>query len=185
MSTLIVYYSYTNNNRILATHLQQQLDADLTEVIPKRKRVKLSILFDLLFKRRPKIQPIKEQWSSYDQILFIAPVWDMQIAHPMKTLLDQLKDENLPRFSFATLCSGRQGQQKSLEQQLQQHLGKPAEQVFQLEINELLPPEQKGKVQYTSTYRIDAQNIHAFDDQLTQLIESITSTDKHQKHADA
>jgi flavodoxin len=54
MSTLIVCYSFSGNNRVLARFLQVRLGADLQEIEEVKPRTGFAILLDVLFKRSPK-----------------------------------------------------------------------------------------------------------------------------------
>jgi flavodoxin len=55
MKTLIIYYSFSGNNEVLAQELQKRLDCDLQKIVELKPRKSIDILFDLIFKRTSKI----------------------------------------------------------------------------------------------------------------------------------
>jgi flavodoxin len=56
MKTIIVYYSSTHNNEILADNLQKKFSCDILKIEEIRKRTALTILGDLIFNRNPKLK---------------------------------------------------------------------------------------------------------------------------------
>ena len=49
MKTLIVYYSLTRNNEIIAQDLQRRLGCDIWKLTEKNKRRRLTIFLDVFF----------------------------------------------------------------------------------------------------------------------------------------
>ena len=87
MKTLVIYFSYTRNNRLLAEHLAQCLGCDLCPVVEARRRTGLTVLLDMLFKRTPQLEPLALSPTQYDHIILVAPIWDAKLANPMKSLV--------------------------------------------------------------------------------------------------
>jgi len=174
MNNLIIYYSFTGNNRYLAERLQKQLDCELIALREQKERKTAAILWDLLLRRKSKLQSIKPDWEKFDQVIFIAPIWDKGIATPMKTFLMNEKD-NFKKYSFFTVCTGRRRQNEKLANQLSAFCGRKPDYVYELEVNNLLPEHQKGKVKYTTPYRISKKDFAVFGDKFDEFTKLISS----------
>lgn len=165
MKTLIVYYSFSYNNTQLANYLQEQLHCDTQKITEAKKRTGLKIFLDLIFNRRPPIMKLDRSLADYENLVFIAPIWGGKIATPLKSLLLQER-KNIKRYSFITVCSGAEGQQDKIEKELASLVGRQAEIVTELWINDLLPPEERNTIQYTTGYRISQNDLQKFSDKL-------------------
>lgn len=102
--TLIVYYSFTNNCRTIATDLKGQLtDADLMEVQPAEEGMdyaanNYAIGSALIAAIRnhpndassyPAIKDMAVDFSQYSDIVIATPLWWSNMAAPMQTFLFQ------------------------------------------------------------------------------------------------
>ena len=102
--TLIVYYSFTNNCRTIATDLKGQLaDADLVEVQPAEEGLDYAangyeIGSALIAAIRnhpndassyPAIKDMTVDFSQYSDIVIATPLWWSNMAAPMQTFLFQ------------------------------------------------------------------------------------------------
>jgi flavodoxin len=84
MQTLIIYYSFSGNNKFLAQALQKRLDCDLHTIVELKHRKSIDILFDLIFKRTPKIRKSNFDLRQYDRSILVAPIWAGKIATPLR-----------------------------------------------------------------------------------------------------
>lgn len=162
MKLLIVYYSHSGNNRLLAEHLGRILGARVEGVIEKRKRTGLTILLDMLLKRRPAIHAIEVSPKAFDRVLLAAPVWNMSVAYPMQTAIKQMRGD-LGKFAFVSLCGyGRPGQSTYLAGELARLAGKAPEHVWELHVCDLVPPEHRDKVTVVSAHRVTENELQVF-----------------------
>lgn len=170
MKTLVVYYSFTENNEKLARHLQEKLRCDIVKIETLKKRTGLSILFDLMFHRKPGIKTVPYYLRDYDHIIFVAPIWAGKIAMPLTTFLVNEK-ANIAQYSFITLCGGGNADQKKrIGDELRATIGKTPLKVVELWINNLLPAEKKNTIKYTSGYRIDPKEFQQFNAEISEVI---------------
>ena len=169
MKTLIAYYSFTQNNEKLSAYLQKQLKCDRVKIETKKKRNGFSILFDLMFKRKPEIKPIPYHLQDYEHVIFIAPIWAGQIAMPMKSFLINEK-QRIKQYSFITLCGGSAGQKEKIQSELVATLAHAPVKILELWINNLLAADKKDSIKNTSGFRIDEDGLRKFDDQLRSFI---------------
>lgn len=165
MKTLIVYYSFTQNNEKLAKYLHKILNCDIVKLETVKRRSGLSIMLDLMFHRSPALKTIPYYLRDYDHVIFMAPIWAGRIAMPLKTFLTKEKP-NIKRYSFVTLCGGIPGQKEKIEKELASAVNIMPENVIELWINNLLPADKKDTIKYTSGYRIEPDELWKFEKEL-------------------
>ena len=172
MKTLIVYYSHTGNNDLLANEVCTRLDADLLRIKEKKHRNMFRIMLDLLFDRRPQILVDKVEWRRYDHVILMAPIWNLHIAHPMKTFIEQAK-AHLRDYSFVTLCSGREGQEENIQHQLEQLTGRHPVAIAEMRIIDLLPPEKRTDAKEIGKFKLTDANLAKFAPKVDRFIQAI------------
>ena len=125
MRILIIFYSFTGNNRLLARHLAERLGADVVEVEEPRRRTGFTILLDLAFGRLGQIVPLRVEPSDCDHLLFLSPLWNRHIATPMRAAMLQLAP-HIGNYSFVTLCGGdRPLQSETVRREATSAVGRP------------------------------------------------------------
>ena len=172
MKTLIIYYSFSGNNEFLAQELQKRLDCDIQKIVELKKKTGFTILLDLIFKRNPKIKRSDFDLKQYDRFILAAPIWDGKIATPLRSFIEMEKD-NFKEYSFITVCTGPDGQDKKITDELLQLIQKRPKAVMQLKINDLLPPERKNKIRYATPYRINQRLLLAFEMEIEQFLQAL------------
>lgn len=171
MRFLIVYYSFTNNNQRLAQLLAGRLSGDIARINEVKKRTRFTILFDLIFNRRSSIKKDVCSLKEYKHVIFVSPVWASKIATPMKTFLEQEKD-NIGEYSFATVCSGIAGQREKIQKELISLVGKRPNEILELWVNDLLQPWQRDKIRYVTNYRINDEDLAQFEPKIYKFLTS-------------
>ena len=131
MKKIIIYYSFTGNNESLYRELQRRLNCEAFRILEPKRRTWLTILLDMLFDRRPRIELFPVDLRKYDMVILMSPVWNAHIANPMKSFIDKEKD-HLKEYAFLTVCGGRQGQKEKLLQELKLLTGKTPAAVAEL-----------------------------------------------------
>jgi flavodoxin len=170
MKTIIVYYSHTNNNKVLAGELMKRLDCTALRLEEQKKRTGFTILLDLLLNRLPVLKPYPYSLRDFDLVILLAPVWAGKIATPMRSFIEQEK-YNIPRYSFITLCGGAAGQNVKLKHEFTRISGKEPFRVTELWVNDLLPEEKRDTIRYTSTYRVIPPDLAFFESKIEQFVE--------------
>lgn len=169
MKTFIIYYSFSGNNNYLANALHERLHCDMMEIKETSKRTNFSILLDILFSRSSKIQKSEIDLSRYDSLIFISPIWASKIATPLKTFLQQEK-ENIRDYSFISLCSGVPEQKEKIKIALQKIVGHPPITAEELWVNDLLSASKKNKITYTTPYRIKPNDFDLFKPKIDKFL---------------
>jgi flavodoxin len=110
MKTLVIYYSFTQNNELLARELQRRLECNILKIETLKQRSGLAIFWDILFNRKPAIAFPPTDMAQYDQFIFVSPIWAARIASPLKTFLTKERG-TIKHYSFITLCGGGNSKQ--------------------------------------------------------------------------
>jgi flavodoxin len=147
MKTLIVYYSFSGNNECLAKELQKRLNCDIQKIVEMKPRKSLDILLDLIFKRESQIEKSDFDLRQYDRSILTAPIWAGKIATPLRAFIE-LAQANFKEYLFITVCTGSDGQEAKIADELVRLIQKKPKIVMQLQINDLLPSERKQKVKH-------------------------------------
>jgi multimeric flavodoxin WrbA len=171
MKTLIAYYSHSGNNEKVAHELKNRIGCPIYQILEKKRRKTISILWDILFKRNSKLTSSSVDLKEYDNVILVAPIWSGRVSTPMRAFIEKERD-NLNNYYYVTVCNGEVGQKEKLSSELSALANRSPRSVTELSINNLLPEEQRHKVKYTFNYRISAQDIQKFD----KILESLTST---------
>ena len=172
MKAIIVYYSHSANNEALAQELKVRLGCDLLKIEEQKKRTGFTILLDLIFKRDAKIKEPNVLLSDYHTVVFISPIWDAQIATPLKTFI-KMEREQVKDYAFITVCGGREGQHEKITKQLTALTLKKPIIVTELVANDLLPFDQKNKIKYTTPYRVTEEDFKALKKQIQNFVNTI------------
>ena len=155
---------------MLATYLAEKIGADIEEIHPVRRLKLLGFLLDFFGNRTPKIAPISTDLQTYDHVLFIAPLYDMGIAHPLRTALDAVKAQ-LDAYSFVTMCGyHRDEQSEHVHQQLLDLTGRVPAHVQELPVCDLLPDDKRSDVMAVVNHKVKATELDAYSGQLKTIL---------------
>jgi flavodoxin len=168
MKKLIAYYSFSENNKKLAEFLLKELNCDLVRIETVKKRSGLSILLDLIFKRKPEVKQVPYYLRDYDHIIFIAPIWASKIAMPLTSFMKAEKS-NVKSYSFITVCGGRPGQKEKITKELVATIGKAPLSVVELWTNNLKNEPENG----LKRGRIDRLQLEVFGKDIVGFLSGI------------
>lgn len=106
MKTLILYYSYTGNVKLMAEKMAEAIGADIARIQTKEnidlKGLKKFIWLgkQVLIKEEPEILPIDKNLDDYDLIIFGSPVWAWSFTPALLTFFKsiQLKNKKIGLF---------------------------------------------------------------------------------------
>ena len=173
MKFLIIYYSFSGNNRLLAQHLAKRLNCDICPIIEKKRRTMFTILLDMIFRREPQIKDLEFPVSDYDHIILLAPIWGSKLANPMTSLLKREKTA-LSNFSFISLCGyERTGQKEKITKQLNAITETSPKAVVELRICDLFPPEKRNEIKTVSRYHAKSEDLLIYDSQINEFLNLI------------
>ncbi len=174
--TALICYSRTGNNAAVAGALAARIGAEVETVRPARWRTILSVGFDLLTHRMPRIRPLRLDPENIDCLVVMAPVWAGEVAHPMQTALSSLNGR-VGRYVFVSLCGmGAEKQRAGLAAQLTELIGHAPEATCQIAARDLVPAQKREDVRTVAAYRIDAAGLAEIDGALDEIARRIMAT---------
>ena len=92
---LVVYYSLTNNTKIIAKTIQKEINCDILEIKPiKDLNPEGGAKFmwggmQATMHKKPKLEPYIIDISKYEIIIIGTPVWAWTFAPPIRTFLSE------------------------------------------------------------------------------------------------
>lgn len=108
MKVLVVYYSRTGNTRLVSDEIARMLNADIEVIDDKKNRAGvfgfLKCGFEVIFKKLPEIEPIKNNPDEYDLVIIGSPTWAGRVSSPVRTYLTSY-GHRLKKVAFFTTCS--------------------------------------------------------------------------------
>jgi flavodoxin len=116
--TLVVYYSYEGSTRIIAETIAAALDADLLECRPQKDISSKGFMKyfwggrQVVFKKRPPLEPFEKNPTDYERILLGTPVWAFDFAPAIRSFLSQA---NLQKKNIGVFCCHEGAKGKTLE----------------------------------------------------------------------
>lgn len=172
MKTLIVYYSFTQNNAALARIIQQRLDCEMLRIETLRRRSAFSIFLDAAFGRKPAILKHNLTLENYEQFVFVGPIWMGKIAGPLKTFLSGEKS-NIKRYSFISVCGGLTGQKEKIEDELTSIVGSRPQNVCELWVSQIVSEHETKNAKNVSAYRIRSSELERFKTKIDEFCDVV------------
>ena len=176
MKVLIIWYSFFGTNALLARELGRRLSATLVPVKVRHflPRTSVTVALDFFLKRRPRIEPVPADPRDFDHVIFVAPLYDMWVAQPMRAAVEQLRDK-LGRYSFVSFCGyRREGQAAHVRDELAAIVGHPPENVWELRVQDLVPPADRQKIHVVSRYRVKEAELRQYEPQIDAIVRAFT-----------
>lgn len=108
MKTLLVYYSFTGNTKIIADKIQEKINCDVLELKPK-----IPFLIDNYqeivdewqsnesAKKEVEIEDINVDLKDYDKVIIGTPVWWYTITPVVRSFLNKYDLSNKKVYAFA------------------------------------------------------------------------------------
>lgn len=110
MKSLVIYYSYSGNTRLIAEAIAGAADADIEELKPEKPLnaggagYLMWGLRQLVSQSKPKLLPLKHRIEDYDLIIIGTPVWSFTLTPPIRTFLEKYHINNKKVALFC--CAG-------------------------------------------------------------------------------
>lgn len=169
MKSIIISYSLTGNNDIIAKSVAAELGAKHIKISEPKTRTMGKIVFDILFNRTPQVDPIIEKVEEYDLVIFMAPVWLGQVATPLRAYFKQFKDR-ISKYAFVTICGGAEGPNTKLASELKKRMGKEPAALIEMHIADLLPPDSKPQKKDTMDYHLNDKDVQSLTSKIVKAL---------------
>jgi hypothetical protein len=169
MSILILFYSRTGNNRVLARHLAGRLGATLEEVKTRHWYPFPRVIWNMRNGRRPAVHPLRVDLAAFDHVLVLGPLWDMHVAFPLAEAL-HINRAAIGRYAFVSLCGYlRDGQPEAVRVRLVELLGHPPVHQMELHVGDLVAEADRSDVRKVSGRRVIEDDLATFDTQIATI----------------
>jgi len=170
MRSVVISYSFTGNNEMLASSIAKELKIDHIKIKEPKQRTNGAIAKDMLFNKIPKVEPLPESLKDYDLILFFGPVWMGHVASPLRAYLKYIK-KNPIKYAFISISGGADGPNPKLNSELMKRVEyKPIVLIDNL-IADLLPSNPKPTRKDTSNYHLNNKDIEKLTNSIMKTIE--------------
>ena len=182
MRVIVISYSFTGNNEAIANSIAAELAAEHIKITEPKPRTTGVIIFDVLFNRTPKVNPIADKLEDVDLVLFVGPVWLGQVATPLRPYFKCLKTR-LSQYAFISISGGALGPNSKLGEELIKRVGKEPLTLVDLHIADLLPSDPKPTTKVTSAYRLNDREVKSLTNKIVKTIRETMGSMKNPKAA--
>lgn len=94
MKTVVIFYSFTGKTRAIAKKIAEKENAEMIEVKEKKTRSKFNAYtigcFSAMKQKEAKLLEFESDFSAYDKIIILIPVWASFPAPPMNNIIKLL-----------------------------------------------------------------------------------------------
>jgi flavodoxin len=169
MKVIIISYSFTGNNDLLASSVANALGADHLKLIENKTRTMFTISMDILFNRTPPVNQVPSNLHEYELVIFMGPVWMGQVATPLRAYLHHFK--SLPsKYAFVCISGGSEGANPKLSDELTRRTGKVPTLLIDKHIADLLPEGSRQDRKENMNYKLTETDIKNLTNSITQSI---------------
>ena len=120
MKALVVYYSLEGNSEYVANRIKEKNGADLLKLIPKKAyHDKGFAKFfwggkSAVMAEKPDLEEYDVDLSAYERVVFGFPVWASNFTPPIRTFVEDKKEELRGKKQAAYACQSGAGAEKAL-----------------------------------------------------------------------
>lgn len=169
MTLLILVYSRTGNNRLLARAIAERTGGAVEAVRTAAWYPLPRVIWQMATGRRPKVRQLQHDLVAFDRLLVVAPLWDMHVAFPMTAALRANKP-HVGRYDFVSFCGYvREGQPEAVRTELAELVGHPPVRQMELHVGDLVPEAQRNDPRKVSARRVTRTELVHFSDQLDTI----------------
>lgn len=118
MKTLIIYYSFEGNVKLLGETMASEIGADILELHPKQEIKSTGFMKYLwggrqvIMKEEPKLEPINVNLNDYELLVIGTPVWAGSYTPAIRSFLSS---NSIVNKKIAFFCSHEGGLGKTLD----------------------------------------------------------------------
>jgi len=108
LRSLVVYYSYENNTKLIAETIANSIGAQIAQIKPQSEMSSTGFfkimrgVFQVMRKHRPEICPLSVNPQDFDTIFIGSPVWAGSLTPPVHSFLESNRFTNKKIGLFCT-----------------------------------------------------------------------------------
>lgn len=121
MKALVVYYSMSGNTEYVANKINDNLGVDLLKLVPIKEYPSKGFRKYLwggksaIMKDMPSLEEYQFNADEYDTIIFGTPVWASRMTPPLRTFINNHKEELKEKNIAAYACFLGSGAKETIE----------------------------------------------------------------------
>lgn len=171
---LVIYYSRTGNNELLAHEFKEFFNCDIERINPYKKYYNIfSIVLNSIFKLKRRIKDIKSDLNSYDIVLICSPVWMGFIPNPVRAFIEKYKD-SLRKVFFAAIDGAVIDKNPYVDEYFKSSLGGKFIKSLQLSVSEMISSTDSVKV---LKYKVKKEDvIKKYEKEINEFVGLIKNT---------
>jgi hypothetical protein len=174
MKAIVISYSLTGNNDILATSIAKELAAEHIKITESKQRTTGTIFFDLIFNRTPNIDFLPDKITEKELVILVGPIWMGHVATPLRKYFSYLK--NRPnRYAYVSISGGAIDSNPKLGEELKKRIGKVPLALIDWHIADLLPSNPKPTTKETSSYHLNDNDIKSLTEKTVKILRKTMS----------
>jgi len=107
MKTLVIFYSFEGNTKLIAENIAKTIDADILELKPKNEIKTKGFMKYVwggkaaMMKEKPELIPLDKNIEEYDMLFVGTPVWAWSYAPPLNTFFST---QSIANKKIALFC---------------------------------------------------------------------------------
>ncbi|MDF2567528.1 MAG: flavodoxin [Oscillospiraceae bacterium] len=148
MKSLVVFYSWTKNTKLIAEEIAQQIGGELQEIEEaKGKKSFGGAAVGGFFGTKPEIKPMDFSLDGYENVFIGTPLWAAKSVPAINTFLEKADLTNKKVFLFVTQADDKEPKSviDSVSQRVEKKGGRLEESTFmQTKMKQVIEP-QKAK----------------------------------------
>lgn len=120
MKSLVVYFSLEGNTELIADKISERKGADLLRLVPKKAYKSKGVAKFLwggksaIMAEKPELEEYSINLSAYACIIFGSPIWASTFTPPLRTFIENHRDELKGKVFAAFVCQAGSGAEKAL-----------------------------------------------------------------------
>jgi hypothetical protein len=177
MKILVVYFSRSGNNKLVAEELALRLGADLEEIVSKTSYGGIfgmpKIILHSAKKFTPEIKPLGKNPADYDLIVLCAPVWTGNISAPARSFLVRY-GKDAKKIILLWVCGGTENHNPEAYKEAVKLIGSKPAAELELATNNLLPEIDRKNNRKVMAVRLEKKNLETeYKNKMDEIVKTI------------
>ncbi len=115
MKTLIIFFSRSGHNKQFAEELAMEISADIEEIIDQKPKGFIMSGWQSKKKSKTEIAPIGKDPKTYDNVIFITPLWFGGVPPAPRTYVEQHL-EKIKSFAMVSVSGNGKDNERYIDE---------------------------------------------------------------------